>query len=392
MGLRLYNAPVESDIQSKPASEKRPAQQRSTIRRLARPSSPWRSTSRYPHEPILTGRARAANVLGELIREHDRAREDRERSRPTAPLAAPAPPIAEADLPDSNRRRLMPSHIGILDDGALTIFGERWAHLHAESNPAPSRDEEIDRRRRSSRAADTYATSSLRSTQARASPGFRSVRVDRATGTVDSTRTRPPPVPPRQGSGSGQTWRGLLQRYEESESAPFDGLGDRNRSLSPEGDSVWDTLQSTVTPDPQPPSVGSSFASTSALTSASVSQSAAAASSRTSFTYPDMAGDSGLEPPCESGCENDSDTEGDDDDEFPDTWPRFPSAFHLARRSYADVTRSSGSSSDDPLELLGGVASIQRFISNLARRENIPDEWWAEAGLSRTLAREGSSS
>jgi hypothetical protein len=43
----------------------------------------------------------------------------------------------------------------------------------------------------------------------------------------------------------------------------IDGLGDRNRSLSPEGDN-WVTLRSTLTPDPLPPSVSSSFASVAA--------------------------------------------------------------------------------------------------------------------------------
>ncbi|KAM4057474.1 hypothetical protein HRG_014418 [Hirsutella rhossiliensis] len=30
-------------------------------------------------------------------------------------------------------------------------------------------------------------------------------------------------------------------------------------------------------------------------------------------------------------------------------------------------------------------SGMQRIMSNLARREDIPDEWWAEVGLSRTL-------
>ncbi|ELR04592.1 hypothetical protein GMDG_06874 [Pseudogymnoascus destructans 20631-21] len=48
-----------------------------------------------------------------------------------------------------------------------------------------------------------------------------------------------------------------------------DGLGDRERSLSPGGDGEWDTLLTTISPDPQPPSAGSSFASTSASDAAS---------------------------------------------------------------------------------------------------------------------------
>ena len=163
-----------------------------------------------------------------------------------------------------------------------------------------------------------------------------------------------------------------------------DGLGDRNRSLSPEGDNVWDTLLSTLTPDPQPPSVGSSFASASASASAAATQSTAAASSRTSFTTPDAANESLFEPPCESGCDN-SDTEGEDDEDAMDQLQTYIPGLRPRRRSYAEVARGNN---EDPLELLGGIGGMQRIVRNLARREDIPDEWWADAGLSRTLSRD----
>jgi hypothetical protein len=173
-------------------------------------------------------------------------------------------------------------------------------------------------------------------------------------------------------------------------------LGDRDRSLSPE---MWGTLQSTLTPDPQPPSVGSSFASASAASAAAASQSTAggAGSSRTSFTTTTLdtaAGDeSTFEPPCESGCDN-SDTEGDEDDEMDQIdIPNF-GLRAATRRSYADAARGGSSSNnnnaEDPLELLGGIGGMQRIVRTLARREDIPDEWWAEVGLSRTLSREAS--
>lgn len=82
--------------------------------------------------------------------------------------------------------------------------------------------------------------------------------------------------------------------------------------------------------------------------------------------------------PCESGGDN-SDTEGEDDDLSQLTLRRFG-------RSYADVTRSQREEED--LEIMGGVESMQRIVRNLARREDIPDEWWAEVGLSRSLRRE----
>lgn len=89
-------------------------------------------------------------------------------------------------------------------------------------------------------------------------------------------------------------------------------------------------------------------------------------------------GEFDFEHPCESGGDN-SDTEGEDDDLSQLTLRRFG-------RSYADVTRSQREEED--LEIMGGVESMQRIVRNLARREDIPDEWWAEAGLSRSLRRE----
>jgi len=334
---------------------------------------------------------------------------------------SPASSSANADgttAPSENSRRAARqsvNRVSILDDSMLALFGERWAHLYAESNPSPSRDDPESllttaavepeflptrRVRLPAMAEPPYATSSLRSTQ---EPG-RSVRVPARRGAAGadrsqlsrmmgySRRSRPedrdsPYPPPRSRERSG---------FESTPTEPtaFDGLGDRNRSLSPEGDQHWNTLLTTITPDPQPPSLGSSFASASALASAAASQDAGTNSSRTSFESPDMLEDSAFdaEPPCESGCEG-SDTEGDEDDEE-NPLTRFPSGLRGGRRTYADVTRSSRSSRsstrEQSLEMLGGIDGMQRIVSNLARREDIPDEWWAEAGLSRTLSREAS--
>ncbi|KLU83818.1 hypothetical protein MAPG_02868 [Magnaporthiopsis poae ATCC 64411] len=97
------------------------------------------------------------------------------------------------------------------------------------------------------------------------------------------------------------------------------------------------------------------------------------------------------DPNCESGCEN-SDTEGDEDEDDEDAvrlaLARFPgSGGDLGHRSYAEVAGRTGSNSsggEDPLEFLG---DMQRIVRHFARREDIPDEWWAEVGLSRTLSR-----
>lgn len=227
---------------------------------------------------------------------------------------------------------------------------------------------------------------------------LRAVRVERAPGPRDASTT------------------------QQEDASPVDGLGDRNRSLSPEDDGVWDTLLSSITPDPQPPSVGTSFASTSGPASAATSQSTGtSASARTHLTTPATmdelegagrrGGDFEFEQedhPCESGGE----TEGDDDDDNEEQETRRLRRFARARshadavaqltagdvddddddddlgvlgraRSYADVVRRM---EDEDLE--GSVDDMQRIVRNLARREDIPDEWWAEAGLSRSLQHE----
>jgi hypothetical protein len=34
---------------------------------------------------------------------------------------------------------------------------------------------------------------------------------------------------------------------------------------------------------------------------------------------------------------------------------------------------------------------MQHIVRNLARREDIPNDWWVDAGLSRALPRDGSA-
>lgn len=155
-----------------------------------------------------------------------------------------------------------------------------------------------------------------------------------------------------------------------------DGLGDRDRSLSPEGDGVWDTLQSTLTPDPQPPSVGSSFASTTVSTSAS--QNPTIPSSRTSVTSPGE----DVEPPCDPVNEPEGFVEGSEDVDAPHLdHPRRPDTH--SRPSYAEAAVSgTGSLTNEPEWL----PSMHHIIRRLAARQDIPDEWWQQAGLSRSMS------
>lgn len=201
-----------------------------------------------------------------------------------------------------------------------------------------------------------------------------------------SGASRMPNVPASYDMGTVAARRGLSIPGDATQQhlVPVDGLGDRNRSLSPEDDDVWDTLLSSITPDPQPPSVGTSFASTSAPASAATSQTTTSNSAaQTSLTTPDgLYGELDAEHPCESGGDN-SDTESEE------LW----SGVRRLRRSYADIvgraTSRAGGRENEDLEMMGGgVDDMQRIVRNLARREDIPDEWWAEVGLSRSLPRE----
>jgi hypothetical protein len=175
----------------------------------------------------------------------------------------------------------------------------------------------------------------------------------------------------------------------------LDGLGDRDRSLSPEGDGAWETMLTTLTPDPQLPSAGSSFASASAATSTSSTSDSQGTSLTTMSSIHNQSAhvNAAIENVCDILEDSDSssvrsDTEAEDEEDIyelqddHDPRDRF-------RRSYADIVaaradrfaRHHASDSDN----LGGM---QRIVRSLARREDIPDEWWAEAGLSRTFPRE----
>ncbi|KFY12585.1 hypothetical protein V492_03795 [Pseudogymnoascus sp. VKM F-4246] len=169
-----------------------------------------------------------------------------------------------------------------------------------------------------------------------------------------------------------------------------DGLGDRERSLSPDGDGAWDTLLTTISPDPQPPSAGSSFASTSA--SEAASSVPTSTSLATSILPPiDATNDSSFETICEyvEATSPSSNPDQDDQEEMLDFFNARESGERFWR-GYTDVVvaradRVARHASQVDGESMGGM---QRIVQRLARREDIPDEWWAEVGLSRTIPHE----
>ncbi|KAH8685614.1 hypothetical protein BGZ60DRAFT_395580 [Tricladium varicosporioides] len=156
----------------------------------------------------------------------------------------------------------------------------------------------------------------------------------------------------------------------------LDGLGDRDRSLSPEREaSTWDTLLTGITPDPQPPSAGSSFASASAaVAAASSSSSSATTSTGTSMTSMGASEENIALRECDISEDSGSNTE-EDEDIYEDR-DSVPTRGFRGLRSYAEAAQS-----DLPEDLTG----MHRIISHLAESDDIPESWWASAGLNRRM-------
>lgn len=200
------------------------------------------------------------------------------------------------------------------------------------------------------------------------------------------------------------------QRETAGVSAPpvVDGLGDRARSISPSNDTAWDTLLTSITPDPQPPSAESSF------TSAAASAGNSFAPSNTSSSATSVSDDPGgpsqfFENICEtfesrqdSGEEGEQ-GEGDSEDiavlrRAAQGEPRTVDepTLDIFWRGYTEVVtrradrvaRHSGVGRGVGNGENTGLGGMQRIVQRLAGRGDIPDEWWASAGLARIVPAE----
>ncbi|KAM0347715.1 hypothetical protein ACHAPU_004730 [Fusarium lateritium] len=476
MGLPLFVAPVESDLPSK-AAEKSSATSppRSSIRRYARIDSRRRLLSL--RDRIADGSIReSASLTGRDGRpvpwaeagfppdvETTRGPDGQRRPRPFREV------LSEMTRTDDRSRELLEEQINSLfRDGSSSQVRVTW-------NTPPNEQEEqwdsvqgVGEPRRSTRAVMDRATVS------RQAPETNEAQPRRSHPSVLQASIHRPLSEPDEGIQRHSLHRPDAERYanyratrarilNSQRSRGVDGLGDRDRSLSPEG---WDTLLATLTPDPQPPSAGSSFAS-------NVASQTTGATSSTSFTAPDPVQDATVDQACESGCEG-SDTETPDHiqpaldrirrrrEEMRRVRVRVPlmgiaSVFgdlgsqesqdggavgpdSRRRRSpdgpvtsgvgSTDLDRASrhrqirdrfrrsgtawvghmsvGNSDDEQgpdrttRNREGSATSgnnthagdedwlgMLRIVRSLARREDIPEEWWTEAGLSRTLPGDG---
>ncbi|KAI1332786.1 hypothetical protein F5Y16DRAFT_356510 [Xylariaceae sp. FL0255] len=367
MGLPLFVPRVESDIPAKSPAKTDPAHARSPIRRPERSSE---QTRRALAADVPEQRRRLIQWREQRLRMLAAFQPDNNDilNNTTLPVS-PAPPphaLRNSTSRDALRRdRLMnlsrlaaqPANEPSASENELLTLGYMLPPIREPSQPPTSSrpNSQLPRASRNERTTSPPPTN-------------RAALADWTLRHRDTPSDEPAP----------SEWRSVFLGIDRRR--PLDGLGDRDRSLSPEGDGVWDTLQSTLTPDPQPPSVGSSFASTNAGPTLGP-LSSGTTSVNTSITTP-------ATDPCEPGADNhsESDTELNLD-------PRRP-AWSSMRRSYADVisgtpARSRGQShADDVADSTdaGWLTGMHRIVSRLATREDIPDEWWAQAGLSRSMS------
>lgn len=204
--------------------------------------------------------------------------------------------------------------------------------------------------------------------------------------------------------------------HSDARQQSIDGLGDRQRSLSPQDDNnendTWETLLTTITPDEHLPSADSSFTSATASASNALSRNYGLSSSSRSLT-PSFNSNTGtarlvLDPypadlfTCDFPSPSDgSDTEAELDDR---TETSSRDRRRHSRRNGATtgesaeqtqsrqprVNQSHNSQSSFSSRRDGAdpdLHQMQAILDRLARREDIPDEWWAAAGLSRSIGR-----
>ena len=159
-----------------------------------------------------------------------------------------------------------------------------------------------------------------------------------------------------------------------------DGLGDRERSIGPED--TWQTFLTTIPLDERTPSAASSF--TSAMASASASNlDSNAPSSATSLAEPTI-----TEHECDESA-----TDGDSSDEEAIVDPPLEAPItqhHSSRhhsRLWLSTIRSRSGNLHHNAEITDELDDMQRIIAGLAQRSDIPDDWWAGAGLYRHLPR-----
>lgn len=291
-----------------------------------------------------------------------------------------------------------PSRAGVLSLSDRSSYSSRFAPAYRFGEP-DSGSSNVDRLISSlmNRVRSPISSSLLPDTQ----PSNDSTNDDVEASASQASR-------PTNPAGNGSSLSGRTS--EEARTAAIDGLGDRERSLSPEDN--WETLLMTITPDNQLPSADSSFTSATASASSMPSQ---ATSTSTSITTPEEAD---VSPICDLLTSSDSEDVSMTETEPDDDWVvRYAARRRQTRLAGQDLQESSTNAGSTGLEQRRrrerlnnhhthqrrpghrrlndaefdrlvdelNLRDMHRILDTLARREDIPDDWWAAVGLSRNL-------
>ncbi|TVY71313.1 hypothetical protein LSUE1_G005715 [Lachnellula suecica] len=423
MGLPLFVAPVEPQVAAK-ATEKPTAAPRSVIRR--------HRTLRGPHARPHAAETRRRRILSMVATDNSTTPEEYEvwemqrtsppndgdlnsvayiqdrahrmfeagqtRLRDTLSFERqhPRPTNSELDGP------LMPPVPESRDYSALEDRPQRVRHItrrlaarnHAPTPPYTESNLASPSRRSSdsSRPSMPNMTPALSISRSSASYGLPSPgrRLLEDAETALSSR-RSYRTDPAEGSSLSERVQAInrasmnpRRMMRPSVSARLDGLGDRDRSLSPEGPAAWDTLLTSITPDPQPPSSGSSFASAPSAIAAASSAGSAPVSANTSMTSIGPADETPVLHDCDI---SDSGSTSDEEDMY-ELHEFGRNRAGRSWRSYADVVTARADRARAADAEHGDLEDMHMIISRLAEVDEIPDEWWSSAGLSRNLRRE----
>lgn len=194
---------------------------------------------------------------------------------------------------------------------------------------------------------------------------------------------------------------GPARRRPRRRDPTTDGLGDRQRSESPddrESNAAWETLLSTLTPDSHLPSTSTSFSSTTAPTTDISLNGTSRHSAPQLRRLPPPSVHTALDPypdqlhPCDLSSSDDEDTPVN----YNSSGPILFGASGLPLPLYRGAGLPSTMSNHPPIPTISfsfdsssdtDLQQMQAILDRLARREDIPDDWWAGAGLSRNMGR-----
>ncbi|KAJ5483883.1 hypothetical protein N7539_006083 [Penicillium diatomitis] len=314
-------------------------------------------------------------------------------------------------------------NLGVSEDG-MDLETSRRDALASPTSPSESQilNEQASRRSRDAREVTDFLAAraeaySRHPSRVQLTPGFAPAMSHRVSSSPHSSSSRLPPpgtaVPSVRPSGHRSRLedsttpiapsprnhrphvRGLSSGIGPRD-PPVDGLGDRQRSPSADGTGEtdpWDDFLTTVAPG--------------AVDGPSLHM--ASSSSARPTHYPPHRRAQGLNDDFSDqiGCEPSSSSSDDEDDYRPN--PNRPyhrrtygpyhgerpahrnARLHAAALQHATISNhppvpnitSSIPDSESP-----DLQQMRAILDRLARREDIPDDWWAAAGLSRILGRD----